>query len=439
MKLNFTTLQNNQNFSGIRPPYLKNGYLIKPIALDPTKGDIDSALYAAQTQNPIGRGLNGTVYPYSYLGRDLVVKKYFPKEQCANQASADNEYNKLDMLYSAGVKNKDIQQGLFSLVTPEDNEYLVSLRVNGLKPNIFNNRFNNKNLSKMVQLLGNLDLPRRNCAMSNLPYYGLLHYDLALGNLLLDENNAGLIDFEYMKKENLNRFFEEDKRMTSTADCNLGDVCGLPSNLRGFEYRTFLPYLIKTDKQEAKKLFDDYLKFKSNYHLQRFNFFKDEKTKTDSPALNRLAKKELAHSEVLSKLNNDTRKAEAYKMQIARFIYVQSPFEQNVCEVNSRQINKYLDEALEFFEQRYDKFDEISRNDKNNVFASEQKEYYKDGFELVLRWQELHNWMNWQKKMPKKSNFCNLQDYINALKNHELFMAKLTDKNTITLDKYLGL
>ena len=44
MKLNFTAMKNSQNFAGVRPPYSKNGYIIKPIAIDPTKEDIETAL-----------------------------------------------------------------------------------------------------------------------------------------------------------------------------------------------------------------------------------------------------------------------------------------------------------------------------------------------------------------------------------------------------------
>ena len=61
-------------FTGIRPPYVKNGRNITPIAMNPTEADIKKAIEAEQTAKAakdVMEGYNGYAF---WLGEDLVVK-----------------------------------------------------------------------------------------------------------------------------------------------------------------------------------------------------------------------------------------------------------------------------------------------------------------------------------------------------------------------------
>jgi len=60
-------------FTGIRPPYVKNGRNITPIAMNPTEADIKKAIEAEQTAKAakdVMEGYNGYAF---WLGEDLVV------------------------------------------------------------------------------------------------------------------------------------------------------------------------------------------------------------------------------------------------------------------------------------------------------------------------------------------------------------------------------
>ncbi len=399
-------------FSGVKRPYSRNGYEIKPIYANPNEDEIKQAIDATKTTSPFGKGLNGYTYPYSYLGRDLVVKKYLPKSESYNKNAYDTESEKLDLLYESKISSDSIQQGKYAFRTPEGGEYLVSTMIHGENPDTVTNKFNKENLFQLVNTIIELDMPIKNNNDNDFPYSVLMHYDLCGGNILMDKENAGIIDFEYSKCEDLNEYYMRGKQNILDANCNFSDVACLPSNLRGFEYRTLLLYLLKSNEKEASELFDTYLKYKSNYHQAMGDFYRASMDMDNEKIFDELSLREISHANVLISPDRDVKKAEAMKMQIARFMYVQSPFEIYKLRVNVNQIHEYLDNALAFFENK--------ANEENQ--DRYHKIYYQDGLELVKKWQGLHSLMEYQ-----------------AENSDKLFHSKLTDMPVITLEEHLNL
>ena len=388
MKINNAT---SVYFAGVAPKYSYKGFEIKPINTDPKENfrQVTDAISATQNSPLLGKGLNGATYPFQWEGRDLVVKKYFPHGE--NPGAYEREFETLDTLYWKRVKSKGIQQGEFAFKTPEGDEYLVTSRVKGQKPDYIKNKFNRENLSCLLQLFSKLDNRRRIAFGDEYPYECLMHYDLAGGNITIDENSAGIIDFEYLECEDLDWHYKKGKEDFPDANCNFSDVGCFPSNLRGFEYRTLVPYLMKLDKEEASKLFDDYLASKSYYHY--IKSFKG----TDTEADEEIRRKEYSHYMVLNSPNDDIKKAEAIKMQIARFMYIQSRYKNHgKHKINVKEIHEYLDNALFFFMEK-------ANDPQNNEY---EQIYYEDGLELMKKWRGLHSWMEEQFQNPDiRNNF----------------------------------
>ena len=397
MKINTICTQ----FCGIKSPYRKNGYLIKPISVDPTDEQIKGAEESTVGKAYLGKGLNGVAYPYSYAGRDLVVKKYYPQSESYASNAPESEFEKLDMLYERNVQSEGIQQGRFAFTNPKGDKYLVSTKILGQKPDCVKNKFNDENLKNMVELLIELDTPRKNNKDNRFPYDVLMHYDLCGGNIVIDSTRAGIIDFEYLSCEDLNRQYQRGKDNSPTADFNYSDVACLPSNLRGFEYRTLYPYLLSISRDEASDLFDKYLKHKSFYHKKMSDFYKANRDTNNGEIFDELAYKESAHAKVLKNPDENVKKAEALKIQTARFMFVQSPFEIILSGVNVNQFHEYLNNALAFFKEKAGE----TNQDKNHQI------YYKDGLKLLQKWQGLHGYMEYQAKEPgpiTNSHMCNL-------------------------------
>ena len=156
------------------------------------------------------------------------------------------------------------------------------------------------------------------------PYQLPMHYDLHDGNINITNSEGGIFDLEYLIYEKLFSRIEDGKLKYVGCDCNLSDIPTICSNLRSFESRALLPYLMSIDEQEADKIFSDYLHIKSDYHRKRSEFFKAEaeKFKNINPKTARvneyLAERELAHAEVLKKPQKKSfrQKKLKYKFQI---------------------------------------------------------------------------------------------------------------------------
>lgn len=427
----------NLSFKGVTEPYeTKSGYKITPIAEKPLMRNVKEAIKAAKALDSHS-GLNGRAY---YLGEDLIVKKYMPLSEAANY-NPEREISALDLMYEKGVKNENIQQGMYAFKTPEGGEYLVSSRIKGARPDIKNNPFNKNNLNALVSVLCDLDMPHRTSETGFFPYEIPMHYDLAPGNIVISDKSAGLIDFEYLKFENLDIPLFNQLKGKFDCHCDYSDIAGIPSNLRNFEYRTLYKYMMNQKPEEAEALLKDYLKAKSSYHEKRSEFYNKEaqkamqqQDKTHTALYSDLSLREKAHAQMLKTDNQDVLKSEILKIQLADFIYTQSPFSHSGKEkINIRQIKDYLKNAEDFFRHK--------RCNAENVYEAV---YYKDCLQLIDNWKGVIGWMDWQQYLLDKLIFAAKNEDYNYISKYKedaetarIFGKKLTDEKQKTLDEHI--
>lgn len=439
----------NVSFKGIVPPYTNaQGYYITPISKNPQKSDIEAAIQATKTDDSHS-GLNGKAYFY---GEDLVVKKYKKPEE-VKFYNPYREIRALDSMYDKGILSPNIQRGEFAFTTPNDETYLVSTKVSGSNANPIHNKFNRDNIRELLKALYSLDLPHKYQTDSDVkfPYVVPMHYDISMGNYNITNENAGIFDFEYLQYEDLNKPFTQMnyQYMPDTLP-DLSDISGIVSNLRNFEYRGLLPYLMKLDSNEALQIFKDYLSAKSQYHLQRARMFSEEgiSLENENPSLAKelfsLSTKEYTHHFCLSNLTPNIIKAEAMKIQIASFIYLQSPFSRSIEDkINPLEIREYILKANNFF-------------DKQIINSTgDKKMYYQDCKDLMKSWNNLFGWMDYQEIEPKLENYMTynrefsehdnvglekIHDrYKNHLEMYKLYQSKVTKDHIATLDEHLKL
>lgn len=441
----------NVSFKGIVPPYTNaQGYYITPISKNPQKSDIEAAIQATKTADSHS-GLNGKAYFY---GEDLVVKKYKKPEE-VKFYNPYREIRALDSMYDKGILSPNIQRGEFAFTTPQNETYLVSTKVSGSNANPIHNKFNRDNIGKLLNALYDLDIPHKYQPESNsdvkFPYVVPMHYDISMGNYNITNENAGIFDFEYLQYEDLNKpYTQMNYQYMPDTLSDLSDISGIVSNLRNFEYRGLLPYLKKLDSFEAKSLFQDYLLAKSHYHFERAQMFEKELRNTNSSNnslqqdLSKLAKKEYTHGLCLINLTPEVIKSEAIKIQIASYIYLQSPFSHSTEDkINPSEIKEYIKYANDYFNEQI-------RN--SNGY---QKTYFEDCKELMKSWNNLPDWMIFQETKPNIEDFMppeqsistlseqelqNIRNHFNYLvEMHELFQSKVTDEHIVTIDEHLCL
>lgn len=441
-------------FKGIVKPYTNpNGYHIIPIAQNPNQNDIEKAIEATKIKKAHS-GLNGRAYFY---GEDLVVKKYLNPDEACNY-NPNREIDSLDLMYEAGIKSPNIQEGKFAFTTPENEVYLVSSKIQGQNANPTTNKFNLKNLYSLVDTICELDKPKRYDAQTQdarrfrrapiiFPYQVPMHYDLAIGNFNITEERSGIFDFEYLQMEDLNdKYFRMKNGYHSGTLSNLSDIPGIISNLRNFEYRGLLTYIDNLEQSERLEFFTNYLSAKSEYHKNRALYFYSELKKfPHNPELEDLALKEAKHSYLLSEPTKDIIKAEAIKIQITSFIYKQSQFDRSSkSKINPAQIINYIEYANRFFNEK-------SRTSQ----TQEEREYFEDCKLLMNSWNGVINWMQWQEKfhtiedfLPFKKTSAELtaqeldfiEKKVEETNNYRtLFLSKITDEKIPTLDEILGL
>ena len=126
-------------------------------------------------------------------------------------------------------------------------------------------------------------------------------------------------------------------------------------------------------------------------------------------------------------------------MQLARFLFIQSPFEGNYGNhFNKEQIKEYVDDSLNFFVQ-------MNKQSK----SEEEQIYWGDCLDLLENWKNVKSWMDWQDTPPtidmfnySKKAIENMSDdkYKNILsmfeehkKIYDLFNEKKSDEKQPTL------
>ena len=292
----------NISFLGCKPVYTKNGYIITPIAKDPSDAEITRTMDAAEDFSKyVNSGIHASVYS---LGKDLVVKKY----QCTTRAQ--DEISALDNMYDNDIKSSGIQSGMYAFTTPKGVCYLVSKKISG-EP-IKRVKFNKENLSCIVDALLQLDKPR----LENNKYGVYINYDMHDENILASENSAGIIDYEYLK------FISLDESMSvfnkGRHDIRTSDIPGCSSNLRTFEIGILYRYLNRDyiSKSEREILFYIYLLLKSEYHQKMSDYLQNEYERSKNEYLKELAIKHKAHAQMLKNPDKNVINAEYLKMEI---------------------------------------------------------------------------------------------------------------------------
>ncbi|MBQ7286186.1 MAG: hypothetical protein IJW73_00320 [Candidatus Gastranaerophilales bacterium] len=451
---------NKVSFTGIKPPYTnKKGYHITPISKDPTPFEIQRAIHATKTQEAHS-GLNGKAYFY---GQDLVVKKYLNKDEALN-FNPSREIAILDTMFDKGVIPKNVQQGKFAFTTPQNETYLVSTRIRGEELNPKTNKFNKQNLRALVETIETLDRPvlsRRTDAQRKhqtvFPYEVPMHYDLSTGNFNVEKDSAGIFDLEYLQFVDLNSLYYEMNHTDKFKGtlCELSDIPGILCNLRNFEYRSLLDYIGRIAPEERMETFKTYLNIKSDYHNKRGQFYRkevwnfaqneDRESQQIARSLRDLERKEYIHAYCLKNPTEEIVKAEAIKIQIAKYIYNQSPFSQSLEEkINPEQIVRYVLQAVKYFE-----------NCLENAKNQGEEVYFKDCLDVVKSQTSVIRWMDWQAKkhtieemlhpddrfedLSKETQNLILERLKGLEKGRKLFMAKSTDEHIPTLDEHLNL
>jgi len=425
MKIN-NAIAPHFSFKSLIPKYNRNGFTYFPINYTPSDFDMNDAVDLTVVQKPQDKGSKGEIY---YWGNCLAIKKFYPK----NKYDMEKEACALYDLQETPLLTGNIQKGEYAFISPQNQYYLVTLKMQGRPVNAHNNKFNNANLTSLMNTLKNLDSAKQfnfpskiksgEHDFSDRVYRIPLHYDLAPGNILISDSRADIVDFENLNCINLADEIKEQKRGFRKVDCNYSDIPGIQSNLRCFEYKTLTKYIKNFQRSfinSPRDFFKDYLKYKSLYYLNIAKHCMQEINKSeninskDKKALLYMARHANAHAKVLSNPSRSVVRAEAKKIQIASFIYAQSQYDRlSGDKINVNFIDRYVENARqEFYEQ------------KINETSNEKALYFSDCCELLKDWSGIEEWMEYQRTMQKYENFT----------QYELFMSKLTNQNPMTID-----
>ncbi|MCQ2754062.1 MAG: aminoglycoside phosphotransferase family protein [bacterium] len=351
----------------------------------------------------------------------MVVKRFRPKEG-EKQKESLKEVSALLALIVNDVIMNGIQRGHIAYKNREGDYFIISEKIQGQKPDPQSNQFNDANLSQMATVLAKLDTPDVYWNMKK-PFKTprknslLMHYDLKPGNVLISPDNFGVIDFEYLDFINIPRF-KVKKEKNWGIITNYSDISGIPSNLRNFEYRTLLPYLMKLEPQEANKLFIQYLKHKSDYYNDLSIEYPRDKH------YSKIIKLQQAHYNVLRKPTKDVIKTEAIKIQIARYLYLLSTHAHGEkTEINLNEIKQYIINAQKFFENQY-----------NFCCNPNEKTYFMDCIELINVWRNIIPIIN-SNKIEELDYYKDISGCNNNDNSNKSIKTTYTDKHIPTLDE----
>ncbi len=371
------------SFQGIIPPYKISKAQIYPITKDISSTEINNICNEIlKHSKKLGEGVNGQAY---YYGRDLVIKK--SKANALSNNNVMQEAEKLDILYEfmkeRGKKLNlaNTQKGISAFQLNNGESYLISSLVKGRRADYLNNPLNSKNLSSLVSIITELD-------KGSNKYGRLMVYDLNSGNINFTKDKAGILDFEHLKVENLD---ESIKKVIINKDygfaMHTSDTSFLDSNLRSFEFSTLYDYLINAPARTSRKLFNEYLNIKSLYHKQMAEHLQLQTNNSMySKIIDKIAKSELAHSNILSSknLSKDIIKSEAMKIQMAQFMFISSRH-CNAAHIrfNPRQIMQYREKGLEYFNQKLT--ESLKTKDYDKIT------YSSDCIKIFNKWEKVDN------------------------------------------------
>ncbi len=305
------------SFQGIVPPYKIEQGFVYPISKCLEDADI-LKISSKRTLLPMGEGQSGIAFDM----QDFILKVFKQKENFRSAVKRwYDEVSNLDCLRDLCIKNNDpnylhnTQKGFLGLKFL-DKYYLLSSKVEGKSPHPLQNRFNKENLSALVEILTRMDKGM----------YGetILHTDLRAANVKITDDDAGLIDFGCVAKvksssEKIsNRINKSNcsenqkfilKLFTSDTGYNVG-------NIRSFEYDLLSHYFVNANSEEAKNVFDMYMKLKADYHDEMSKFYVNEFRRTCNADFLQVSKEEEIHSRLLKSLSNDIRDTEIDRIQV---------------------------------------------------------------------------------------------------------------------------
>lgn len=374
---------NKTSFQGIAPPYTIPEGLVYPISKCANKKALVE-ISRKYNSLPLGEGRSGIAFDL----RGFVLKIFKHKESIN---PARNrwfvEIKNLDFLRDLCIKNNDpnylhnTQKGLFGL-KQFNKFYLLSSKVDGRNPNHLKNKFNKENLSALIEIFERMD--------KGMEGESLLHTDLRAANVMITNNNAGLIDFGNCFKikimsQKVSTWLDKSqysnsekfilKLFTSDTGFNVG-------NLRSFEYDLLSPYLDAANKYEAQRIFDLYMPLKADYHDKMAKFYLEEFQKTSNPDFKQASKEEQIHANLLKTLPDDIRETEIDKMQINIMLrkVLNTLKYRRAVQVNMNEVFQYFDFVMHNLASRI--HTSIESNDIDRIC------YYKNFKSRMINYSE---------------------------------------------------
>ena len=373
-------LNNSPCFGGIKSPYMdETGNYIIPIKTCPSADDINAAIKATTKIDKTKKDMEGCNGKAFIFGEDLIVKTYKAGNK-KDSSIPEREIKMLDKMYDLGIHFPNSQDGCYAFITPSEEYYLVSTKVEGENPNPSAMNLTKENLFSLINII--CDMDKGQYEPSQKTFYRFMNYDFNGKNIKVTPKKAGVYDFEYSQIENIaNKIQERIYGGINGVNCHQSDTSFLSSSLRSFELWTLHNYLLKSPN--ADKTFNDYLSVKRKYHYEMSLYYREiAQDCYFSEILENIARKEKAHASLLrtdenGKISKDIKKAEAIKIQMASFLHQRTPF----CAtgiVNPEQLKQYVTDSIDFFSKQLNIAKE--NNDKNRII------YYEDCMELFSSW-----------------------------------------------------
>ena len=310
------------SFNGIKPAYKIQNGMVHPIEKCASIADI-AQVSKKFDDIPVGEGRCGRVFQ---VGNSII--KFFKKFDDKNKMVEhwQNEVENLDTIWElCKQKNNpkylhNTQKGFFG-INLKDKFYIFSSKVDGNHPSPKYMQFNKENLNALMEIFERLDKGYDDVM--------LLHPDLRCKNVLITNDDAGLIDFGTLVKlklptEKNSVWLKNSENLTGNqkffyrmfaADTDYGI-----SNVKAFEYDLLAPYLYTADKSEGQRMLELYFPLKSEYYAKRADFFYNKFLNDKSDSMKQIFCEEAMHSELLSKLPIDIKKTEIDKLQLNLFV-----------------------------------------------------------------------------------------------------------------------
>ena len=323
------------------------GLPVHPILRTPKLEEVQDIL-ELNSKLKLGEGTSGTAYDFGdnvIKVFDKILKKFAKKSLFSEM---DNLASLSHLITKSGNENylHNTQKGLFAF-EKDRMPILVSSKVEGEIPHPVDAPFNDKNLEALVETFHRLD--------KGFGRTQFLQSDMRPPNMKITENNAGLLDFEYLRKIKLGneKNLEETEKSLPTITksnyaffLNESDTGYGTSNLRAFEYETLAPYLYRSPSiTQAQETFRNYVKLKSEHHFEMAHHYNKLQTELGDEIFKRMEAEEACHYMALKSGDKDILHTEAAKLQMYSFLRWVNLTAQKLSAppINIAQIESFLD------------------------------------------------------------------------------------------------